>query len=61
MIRTIATRLHVAPDFFLEFRLRRVVRVLEGHTQLVDTLYSILLLRAPVSDEMKAMLEKHDA
>jgi transcriptional regulator with XRE-family HTH domain len=61
VIRTIATALHVAPDFFLEYRLRRVVGLLEGSIQLIDALYSILLLRAPVSDEMKAMLEKHDA
>jgi transcriptional regulator with XRE-family HTH domain len=58
VIRTIATALHVEPDFFLEYRLRQVVGFLEGSTQLIDALYGILLLRAPVSDEMKAILEK---
>jgi transcriptional regulator with XRE-family HTH domain len=60
VIRTIAKALRVEPDFFLEYRLRRVVRVLEGHTQLVDTLYCILLQHAPVSDEMKSTLEEPD-
>jgi transcriptional regulator with XRE-family HTH domain len=60
VIRTIATALRVGPDFFLEYRLRRVVGFLEGSTRLTDALYSILLLRAPVSDEMKRVLERPD-
>ncbi len=60
IIRTIATALRVEPDFFLEYRLRRVVGLLEGSTTLIDTLYSILLLHAPVSEEMKAMLERRE-
>ncbi len=58
VIRTIAAALRVAPDFFLEYRLRQVVGLLEGSAQLTDTLYGILLLRAPISDEMRAVLEK---
>jgi transcriptional regulator with XRE-family HTH domain len=60
VIRTIARALRVEPDFFLEYRLRRVVSRLEGSSQLIDTLYSILLLHAPVSDEMKGALEQPD-
>jgi transcriptional regulator with XRE-family HTH domain len=58
VIRTIATALCVEPDFFLEFRLRQVACVLDASTQLIDALYSILLLHAPVSDDMKVMLER---
>jgi transcriptional regulator with XRE-family HTH domain len=60
VIRTIAKALRVEPDFFLEYRLRRVVGLLEGSTQLIDALYCILLQHAPVSDEMKNTLEKPD-
>ena len=58
VIRTIAAALHVPPDFFLEYRLRKVVGLVEDSASLIDALYSILLLRAPVSDEMKEILEK---
>ena len=58
VVRTIAAALHVEPDFFVEHRMRRVVDFLEGSTRLIDALYSILLLRAPVSSEMKRVLEK---
>ncbi len=58
VIRTIAAALRVEPDCFLEYRQRQVVSRLEGSSRLIDALYSILLLRAPVSDEMKAILEK---
>jgi transcriptional regulator with XRE-family HTH domain len=60
VIRTIATALCVEPDFFLEFRLRQVACVLDSATHLIDALYSVLLLHAPVSEDMKAMLEKSD-
>jgi transcriptional regulator with XRE-family HTH domain len=60
VIRTIAAALRVEPEFFLEYRLRQVVGLLEGSTQLTDALYGILLLHAPVSDEMKGTLEKPD-
>jgi len=58
VIRTIATALCVEPDFFLEYRLRQVADVLDASTHLIDALYSVLLLHTPISDEMKAMLEK---
>ena len=58
VIRIIATALCVEPDFFLEYRLRQVADVLDASTQLIDALYSVLLLHTPVSDEMKSMLER---
>ena len=58
VIRTIAAALRVPPDFFLEYRLRRVVGVLAGSSQLIDTLYSILLQHTPVSAQMKDTLER---
>ena len=58
VIRTIAAALRVSPDFFLEYRLRQVVGLLESSTQLTDALYGILLLHAPISAEMKAILEE---
>ena len=61
VIRIIATALRVGPEHFVEFRLRQVLEVVEGSIPLVDTLYGILLLRAPVSDEMRAVLEQDRA
>jgi transcriptional regulator with XRE-family HTH domain len=58
VIRVIATALRVEADFFLEYRLRRVADVLDASTQLIDALYSVLLLHTPVSDDMKTMLER---
>ena len=58
VIRTIAAALRVAPDFFVEYRLRQVVGLLEDSSRLTDALYGILLLHAPISDEMKAILEE---
>ena len=58
VMHTIATALCVEPDFFLEYRLRQVADVLDTSTHLIDALYSVLLLHTPVSDDMKAMLEK---
>ena len=60
IICTIAAALRVEPDFFLEYRLRQVVCVIEDSTQLIDALYGILLQHVPVSEEMKATLEKPD-
>jgi len=60
VMRNIAKALHVEADFFLDFRLRRVVNRLEESTRLTDALYAILLLRLPVSEEMKRVLEKLD-
>jgi len=58
VIQTIAKALHVEADFFLEYRLRQVLRLVEGSTQLLDVLFTVLLQHAPVSDEMKSTLEK---
>jgi len=58
VICTIATALHVDPDYFIEYRLRQVLDVLEGSARLTDALYGILLLQAPISDEMRAALEQ---
>jgi len=58
VIRTIATALHVEPEYFIEYRLRQVLDVVEASSRLTDTLYGILLLQAPVSDAMKAALEQ---
>ena len=60
VIRNIARALHVEADFFLDYRLRRVVNRLEESTRLTDALYAILLLRMPVSDDVKRVLEKLD-
>ena len=60
VMRNIAKALHVEADFFLDFRLRRVVNRLEESTRLTDALYAILLLRMPVSDDVKRVLEKLD-
>jgi transcriptional regulator with XRE-family HTH domain len=60
VIRAIATALRVEADFFLEYRLRRVAGVLDASVQLIDALYSVLLLHTPVSDDMKTMLERPD-
>ncbi len=58
VICTIATALHVDPDYFIEYRLRQVLDVLETSARLTDALYGILLLQAPISDEMRAALEQ---
>jgi transcriptional regulator with XRE-family HTH domain len=58
VIRVIATALCVEADFFLEYRLRQVAGVLDASVQLIDALYSVLLLHTPVSDDMKTMLER---
>jgi transcriptional regulator with XRE-family HTH domain len=58
VIRTIATALRIEADFFLEYRLRQVADVLDASSQLIDALYSVLLLHTPVCDDMKAMLER---
>ena len=57
VIRVIARALLVEPDFFLEFRLRQVQRVLDKSTPLADKLYAILLRNAPVPDDLRQLLE----
>jgi len=57
VIRVIARALLVEPDFFLEFRLRQVQRVLDRSTPLADKLYAILLRDAPVPDDLRQLLK----
>jgi len=57
VIRIIAHALLVEPDFFLEFRLRQVNRVLDRATPLADKLYGILLRNAPIPDDLRELLE----
>ena len=57
VIRVIARALLVEPDFFLEYRLRQVQRVLDRSTPLADKLYAILLRNAPVPDDLRQLLE----
>ncbi len=52
VIAVIAGSLRVAPDFFLEYRLRKVADVLEGAPVLVDKLYAVLLRQQPVPEDI---------
>jgi transcriptional regulator with XRE-family HTH domain len=52
----IAQALCVEPDYFLEYRLRQVVEVLDQAPRLADKLYGILLREQPVSDEVLELL-----
>jgi len=56
VIRVIARALLVEPDFFLEFRLRQVQRVLDEATPLADRLYAVLLRNAPIPDDLADLL-----
>jgi transcriptional regulator with XRE-family HTH domain len=58
VVCAIATALLVEPDFFLEFRLRQVLAVLDMAPPLADKLYGILIRNAPVTDDMKELLEQ---
>jgi transcriptional regulator with XRE-family HTH domain len=58
VVCTIATALLVEPDYFLEFRLRQVLAVLDMAPPLADRLYGILIRNAPVTDDMKELLER---
>jgi transcriptional regulator with XRE-family HTH domain len=59
VLRVIARALLVEPDFFLEFRLRQVQRVLDRSTPLADKLYAILLRNAPVPDDLGELLRSN--
>jgi transcriptional regulator with XRE-family HTH domain len=58
VVCTIATALLVEPDFFLEYRLRQVLAVLDTAPPLADKLYGILIRNAPFTDDMKDLLER---
>jgi transcriptional regulator with XRE-family HTH domain len=56
VIENLATALHVDADFFLEFRLRQVSRVLGEAPPLADKLYGILACDVPVTDDIVGLL-----
>jgi transcriptional regulator with XRE-family HTH domain len=58
VIAVIAEALHVAPDFFLEYRLRQVACVLDQSPALADKLYGILLRDLPVPDDIAETLKR---
>jgi len=58
VIGVIAAALVLEPDYFLEYRLRQVAKVLGESTRLVDSLYEILLLDGPVPDNLRALLDE---
>jgi transcriptional regulator with XRE-family HTH domain len=57
VIAVIAEALRVAPDFFLEYRLRQVASVLDQSPALADKLYGILLRDLPVPDDIAETLK----
>jgi transcriptional regulator with XRE-family HTH domain len=52
VIAVIAEALRVEPDFFPEYRLRKVADVLDGAPLLADKLYAILLRHEPVPEDI---------
>ena len=55
-IRTLARALRVRPDYFLEFRQRRLAALLEQRTTLLDYVYAVTVLREPVVEELVQLL-----
>lgn len=58
VIETLAHALHVEPDFFLEYRLRKLVEVLDSVPRLADRLYQILVCEAPLTAELVELLKQ---
>jgi hypothetical protein len=56
VVAVIAEALCVEPDFFIEYRLRQLVTVLDGAPLLTDKLYGILLRSLPVPDDIAEAL-----
>lgn len=56
VIGNLAAALHVQADFFLEFRLRQVARVLGEVPPLADRLYGILACDVPVTEDIVNLL-----
>lgn len=52
VIAVIADALLVEPDFFLEYRLRKVAEVLDAAPAVADKLYGILLRHQPVPEDL---------
>jgi len=61
VIAVIARALCVDPDYFLEFRLRQVARVLARAPELTDRLFGVLLREHPVSDDILDLLAEAPA
>ena len=58
VIGVIAGALCVEPDFFMEYRLRKVTDVLDRAPNLADKLYGILLRKQPVPVDIAEDLRK---
>ena len=58
VIAVIAASLCVEPDFFLEYRLRKVAEVLGEAPPLADRLYGILLRHQPVPADIRDLLSR---
>jgi transcriptional regulator with XRE-family HTH domain len=58
VIGIIAGALCVEPDFFMEYRLRKVTDVLDNAPSLADKLYGILLREQPVPADIAEDLRK---
>lgn len=58
VIETLAHALHVEADFFLEYRLRKLVEVLDSVPRLADRLYLILVREAPLTAELVELLKQ---
>lgn len=56
VIAVIARALCVEPDYFLEYRLRQVARVLARTPELTDRLFAVLLRDHPVTDDILELL-----
>jgi transcriptional regulator with XRE-family HTH domain len=52
VLAVLAEALCVEPDFFVEYRLRQVARVLDEAPLLADKLYGILLRNLPVPEDI---------
>ncbi len=57
VIQTLANALLVRPDYFLEYRLRKVTEVLDEEPLLTDTLYAILVQHQPVPSDLADLLQ----
>jgi transcriptional regulator with XRE-family HTH domain len=56
VVAVIAEALCVEPDFFIEYRLRQLVAVLDETPALTDKLYGILLRQLPVPEDIAETL-----
>ena len=56
VIAVIARALCVDPDYFLEYRLRQVARVLARAPELTDKLFAVLLRDHPVTEDILELL-----